>query len=145
MRGILLPLGTRRQMRARVAWLQGCFSQLFHQMWAPSGWVWGLELFSTINHIVFLDGDLALGHDVQDAYMKQKHRLIWERREKERIKQLMEKYPHLYKNEPVDGRDCIHCYTGRYPPDLDGRKVPPEAANQGNGNGTANANGNPSS
>jgi len=71
-------------------------------------------------------GDLGHGHDCQDVYMKQKHRLIWERREKERIRQLMEKYPDLYKDQPVDARDCIHCVTGKYPPDLDGRKVPPE-------------------
>jgi len=85
-------------------------------------------------------GDLGSGSDVQDVYMKQKHRLIWERREKERIRKLMEKYPDLYKNEPVDARDCIHCVTGRYPPDLDGRKVPPEHIHHTQAN--ANNNGN---
>lgn len=30
--------------------------------------------------ICFLDGDLGAYADAQKAYMKQKHRLIWERR-----------------------------------------------------------------
>lgn len=44
-----------------------------------------------------LDGDIGYYGTAIDVYMKQKHRLIWERREKERERRLKEKYPHLYE------------------------------------------------
>ena len=34
----------------------------------------------TNDDCVFLDGDLGAYNRVEDAYMKQKHRMIWERR-----------------------------------------------------------------
>ena len=33
---------------------------------------------------VFSDGDVSVHEDVLENYMKQKHRLIWERRKRER-------------------------------------------------------------
>lgn len=32
------------------------------------------------NSCLFVDGDLGVYHNVKTAYMKQKHRLLWERR-----------------------------------------------------------------
>jgi len=29
---------------------------------------------------IYLDGDMGIGINVKNAYMKQKHRMIWERR-----------------------------------------------------------------
>lgn len=36
--------------------------------------------FSENYVFIFLDGDLGAYHNVKTAYMKQKHRMVWERR-----------------------------------------------------------------
>lgn len=36
--------------------------------------------FLKIIYFLFSDGDLGAYHNVKTAYMKQKHRMIWERR-----------------------------------------------------------------
>ena len=37
-------------------------------------------MYSIICWYCFTDGDLGAGFNVRDAFMKQKHRLLWERR-----------------------------------------------------------------